>query len=70
MLRRYEDSILNHPEIKPLVESGEWDKLTPMYQKWLSYDLVPMTKEASDYLKELIADSDARFAKIHIQNND
>ncbi|MDR1394577.1 MAG: hypothetical protein LBK52_00190, partial [Deltaproteobacteria bacterium] len=33
MLRRYEDEILHHPEIKPLVESGEWDKLTPMYHK-------------------------------------
>jgi hypothetical protein len=50
----YEDEILNHPAIKPLVESGVWDKMPDIHQRWLIEDLFPWPLEARQaYMRDL-----------------
>ncbi|MDR1607716.1 MAG: hypothetical protein LBT38_04820 [Deltaproteobacteria bacterium] len=42
--------VLNHPEVKKLIESGDWDRLTPYSQRSFASELLPMSKDLSEFL--------------------
>ncbi|MDR2141758.1 MAG: hypothetical protein LBR11_08225 [Deltaproteobacteria bacterium] len=66
--KEFDEEVLNHPDIKPLVDSGEWDKMTPMHQKWLLLDLIPWSQKAIENSIKMCDQIDADFNK-HIIND-
>ncbi|MDR1608433.1 MAG: hypothetical protein LBT38_08520 [Deltaproteobacteria bacterium] len=55
--RPWDEKILNHPEVKALIESGEWDKMSHMGQVWFALDLIPWAPGARESLEQTIAES-------------
>ncbi|MDR1608434.1 MAG: hypothetical protein LBT38_08525 [Deltaproteobacteria bacterium] len=44
----WDEETLNHPEVKALIESGEWDKMSHMGQRWVVIDLTPWAPGARE----------------------
>jgi hypothetical protein len=45
--------IIQHPEIKELIKSGEWAKMPSIHRRWLMQELYPLPKKAIERLSEI-----------------
>ncbi|MDR2141756.1 MAG: hypothetical protein LBR11_08215 [Deltaproteobacteria bacterium] len=61
--KNFDEMVLNHPDIKPLVDSGEWDKMSPMEHKWLYMDLYPWSQKAIENSIKMCDQISADFRK-------
>ncbi|MDR0548317.1 MAG: hypothetical protein LBI10_02735 [Deltaproteobacteria bacterium] len=57
----WSEETLNEPEVKELIESGEWEQMSRIEQIWFVLDLTPTTLDAVEWFDDIIAKADAEY---------